>query len=168
MANWTYYDKLDLRLSRGLDRPLNEREIKEVWEMSILHTPDIEMAYALDFRFPVWIAYKQKNPDLQDFINKGRAAGSNGIRKAQYEAALRGNVTMLMWLGRAVLGQNRGTDSDVMVASQIGDVSPESKQHLLELRNAIYGQKTIDVPVELTVVNSDSNPATGGPYDAEA
>lgn len=38
-------------------------------------------------------------------VEAGREAGRRSLRKAQYDAALRGNVTMLIWLGRQLLGQ---------------------------------------------------------------
>ena len=40
-----------------------------------------------------------------DFLTKGREKGKIRLRQMQWKAADRGNVTMLIWLGKQVLGQ---------------------------------------------------------------
>ena len=40
-----------------------------------------------------------------EFLTKGRAEGKTNLRKWQYNVAKKGNVTMLIWLGKQVLGQ---------------------------------------------------------------
>ena len=41
-----------------------------------------------------------------EFLTKGRAEGKTNLRKWQYHVAKKGNVTMLIWLGKQVLGQS--------------------------------------------------------------
>ena len=41
-----------------------------------------------------------------EFITKGRASGKTRLRELQWEVAKKGNVTMLIWLGKQVLGQS--------------------------------------------------------------
>ncbi len=41
-----------------------------------------------------------------EFLTKGRAEGKTNLRKWQYNVAKKGNVTMLIWLGKQVLGQS--------------------------------------------------------------
>ncbi len=41
-----------------------------------------------------------------EFLTKGRAVGKTNLRKWQYHIAKKGNVTMLIWLGKQVLGQS--------------------------------------------------------------
>ena len=50
------------------------------------------------------------SPDLieksySEFLTKGRATLKKRLRKAQLDAALSGNSTMLIWLGKQMLGQ---------------------------------------------------------------
>ena len=40
-----------------------------------------------------------------EFLTKGRANLKKRLRKAQLDAALSGNSTMLIWLGKQMLGQ---------------------------------------------------------------
>ena len=50
------------------------------------------------------------SPDLiektySEFLTKGRATLKKRLRKAQLDLALAGNATMLIWLGKQMLGQ---------------------------------------------------------------
>ena len=40
-----------------------------------------------------------------DFLTKGRDLGKIKLRKLQWRAAEKGNVPMLIWLGKQILGQ---------------------------------------------------------------
>jgi hypothetical protein len=40
------------------------------------------------------------------YVLKGRALTKKRLRQAQYEAALKGNATMLIWLGKQMLNQD--------------------------------------------------------------
>lgn len=44
-------------------------------------------------------------PKYREIMNRGRNAGLISLRRAQYNAALGGNVTMQIWLGKQLLGQ---------------------------------------------------------------
>ena len=39
-------------------------------------------------------------------MTKGRAETKQALRKAQIKSAIGGNTTMLIWLGKNILGQN--------------------------------------------------------------
>ena len=41
-----------------------------------------------------------------EFLTKGSAVGKTNLRNWQYHIAKKGNVTMLIWLGKQVLGQS--------------------------------------------------------------
>lgn len=40
-----------------------------------------------------------------DIIKKGKEAGKRSLRRMQYEGAQKGNVALLIWLGKQLLGQ---------------------------------------------------------------
>ena len=50
-----------------------------------------------------------------EFITKGKANLKKRLRKAQLDAALSGNSTMLIWLGKQMLGQVDKTEIDANV-----------------------------------------------------
>lgn len=41
-----------------------------------------------------------------EIIQKGRESAKHNIRRKQYEVAMSGNVSMLIWLGKQYLGQS--------------------------------------------------------------
>lgn len=46
-------------------------------------------------------------------LNSGRAEGRTSLRRLQWAQAQKGNVSMLIWLGKQILGQkDRSFDSD--------------------------------------------------------
>ena len=46
-------------------------------------------------------------------IERGRARLNRSLRRKQVDLALNGNVTMLIWLGKQMLGQREKTDAIV-------------------------------------------------------
>src|SRR5690554_2506446 len=48
--------------------------------------------------------YAQK-PEFREAIERGKARGATSVRRAQFKAAMSGNTTMLIWLGKQYLGQ---------------------------------------------------------------
>ena len=60
---------------------------------------------------------------------KGKESGKIRLRKKQFEMAMKGNVSMLIWLGKQTLGQKdqQGIDGDLRVTINkiITDERPE-------------------------------------------
>lgn len=44
--------------------------------------------------------------NFRDLIAKGRSETKQALRRAQIKIALEGNVTMMIWLGKNILGQS--------------------------------------------------------------
>jgi len=47
---------------------------------------------------------------FSEYLTKGRESGKIRLRKKQFEVAMSGNVSMLIWLGKQVLGQTDKQD----------------------------------------------------------
>ena len=71
--------------------------------------------------------------NFSDIVAKGRSETKQGLRRAQLKLALSGNATMLIWLGKNILGQqespqttNKGvlpwTEDDEDTAKLIEDI----------------------------------------------
>ena len=82
-------------------RGKNQRIIPtdEVEKLAALHCTYKEMA---DF-FDVNVETLKYN--FRDIIVKAQATTKQQLRKAQLKVAMEGNVTMLIWLGKQMLGQ---------------------------------------------------------------
>ena len=63
-------------------------------------------------------------------IDKGRAEGNISLRRKQWQMAVeKGNVVMLIWLGKQMLGQvNERLDSDSDAPLPIYDIVEEPKE----------------------------------------
>jgi hypothetical protein len=46
-------------------------------------------------------------------IQKGKEEGKASLRRTQYLAAQKGNVTMMIWLGKQLLGQKERAEIDM-------------------------------------------------------
>lgn len=53
--------------------------------------------------------------NFRDLIEKGRSETKQALRRAQIKVALGGNVSMLIWLGKNILGQSDQPQSSTAV-----------------------------------------------------
>jgi hypothetical protein len=53
---------------------------------------------------------RKDDPAFLSAIEKGAATGRMTLRSAQFKAAIGGNATMMIWLGKQLLGQTDKTD----------------------------------------------------------
>jgi len=55
-------------------------------------------------------------------IAKGKADGKIRLRRKQFDVAMKGNTTMLIWLGKQILGQNDQNVGDDYSPLPIDDI----------------------------------------------
>lgn len=55
---------------------------------------------------------------FSDNLKKGREAGKSSLRGKQFEMAMKGNVPMLIWLGKQLLGQRDQLDLSKLTPEQ--------------------------------------------------
>ena len=67
-----------------------------------------------------------------EILTKGRESGKIRLRKKQFSVAMKGNVSMLIWLGKQILGQKDKTETE--------HGEKDSLQILIDTINA-YGNK---------------------------
>jgi hypothetical protein len=65
-----------------------------------------------------------------DIIKKGREYGKSSLRRMQYHKAVMGNNTMLIWLGKQLLGQadKRDIQHDIRGGVLVVDEQKEAKK----------------------------------------
>jgi hypothetical protein len=73
---------------------------KDVYELAALGCTDREIARWFD------VDENTLRYNFSDIIEKGREDIKHSLRRAQIKLALSGNATMLIWLGKNVLGQS--------------------------------------------------------------
>lgn len=81
-------------------RPLAEVDEIQVEKLAAINCSYDEMAAVLD------CDPKTLTNRFSQAIKKGRAHGKMSLKRKQWEVAMSGNVSMLIWLGKQILGQS--------------------------------------------------------------
>jgi hypothetical protein len=83
-------------------KPINAKQLAALAGMQCSY-PEIAAVFGLKKR--QFIDRIGADPELRELIEEGRANGCASIRRAQFKAAVEGDRTMLVWLGKQYLGQ---------------------------------------------------------------
>lgn len=62
---------------------------------------------------------RKEETEIAEAIKRGREEGKRSLRRLQWEAAQKGNTTMLVWLGKQWLGQRDKAEAEVKGTLQI-------------------------------------------------
>ena len=91
---------------------LTEEGCKLVENLSRILCTEEEIAQILETSLDTLL--NKNNKELfRGSIERGRAQGKQSLRRMQYQVAMKGNVKMLIWLGKQVLGQTEKIDTNV-------------------------------------------------------
>lgn len=95
---------------------------------------------------------------LDELISSGRSQGRVSLRRAQFKAALDGNVTAMIWLGKQWLGQKESPVEisgkiDVEERASLEALNVDELQHLYRLRKKMDGSTTLAEPPAKPVGN---------------
>jgi hypothetical protein len=66
----------------------------------------------------------ERDPAIAEAIERGRGNGRGSVRRAQFEKAMGGSDTMLIWLGKVLCGQ-KDTSAVVVTGANNGPVQTE-------------------------------------------
>lgn len=89
---------------RGRGRPRKEIDLAQLSQLAAFQCTDDEIAAVLGVCVETLIRRK-KEPEFLEALESGKAKGRASLRRLQWKAANAGNTTMLVWLGKQVLGQ---------------------------------------------------------------
>jgi hypothetical protein len=87
-------------------RPRVELDPRQVEELARIGCTEADMAAVLGVSVNTIERRKRSSPEFRGVIEKGQASLRNSLRRLQVKKALDGNVTMLIWLGKQLLGQS--------------------------------------------------------------
>ena len=93
-------------------RPQKQIDEKQVEQLAAINCSLAEMAAVLD------CSVDTLDRRFAEVIKKGRAAGRMSLKRKQYEVGMKGNVSMLIWLGKQTLGQRDNLDIGKLSAEQ--------------------------------------------------
>ena len=100
-----------------MPRPLKEIDAKQFEKLCGLQCTKLEICVWFDITDKTLESWCKRTygKGFSETFEEKRAAGKISLRRAQYELALKGNATMLIWLGRNYLGQSE----DVTVKANV-------------------------------------------------
>jgi hypothetical protein len=84
-------------------RPCVEIDLVKVKALAAMMATDAEIATVLDVS-PCTIKRAKKREGFQEAMNQGRVHAKLSLRRALWQTALSGNVTMMIFLSKAYLG----------------------------------------------------------------
>lgn len=90
-------------------RPRIGVDMEKVRLLASVQCTYAEIAAALGISVDTLDRERKRHPELEEAIENERANGRISLRRMQYRLAEEGNPTMLIWLGKQVLGQKDRT-----------------------------------------------------------
>ncbi len=87
--------------------PANKKQwnYDQIRAMRVIHCSDDEIATLCNCTTKTIERAKRRDPLFRAAYEQGNAEGRQTLRRAQAHAAYKGNATMLVWLGKQILGQ---------------------------------------------------------------
>ena len=130
------------------NRPPAVLAIDEVEKLGRLQCTNAEIGAYFDMTERQIINRRAKDPELDDAIKKGANQGRISLRRQQFAAALDGDRTMLVWLGKNVLGQ-RDSGLDINLSGGMSFDSQEIRPLLdSKMEEFVRARKTDEPPSE--------------------
>lgn len=92
--------------------PKAEISLKGLEKLCEMQCTDAEIAAVFEVATKT-IERRRKEPEFAEAMERGRLKGCVSLRRAQMKAALAGDRTMLIWMGKQLLGQRDSYDTQV-------------------------------------------------------
>ena len=120
-----------------MPRPLKEIDAKQFEKLCGLQCTKLEICGWFDITDKTLESWCKRTygKGFSETFEEKRAAGKISLRRAQYELALKGNATMLIWLGRNYLGQSEDVTVKANVALDDDGLSKSLKELGKELES---------------------------------
>ena len=86
-------------VKKKVGRPKKELDTKLIERLSSIFCTNEEIASVVECHADTLA------DNFSEYLKKGRSRGKMSLRRMQWEKAQTGNTTMLIWLGKQMLGQ---------------------------------------------------------------
>ena len=86
-------------VKKKVGRPKKELDTKLIARLSSIFCTNEEIASVVECHADTLA------DNFSEYLKKGRSRGKMSLRRMQWEKAQTGNTTMLIWLGKQMLGQ---------------------------------------------------------------
>ncbi len=85
-------------------KPAAKIDLAQLEQLCAMQCTDVEVAAFFKVSTRT-IERKRLQPAFREIMDRGQANGRTSLRRAQWKAAMAGDRTMLVWLGKQILGQ---------------------------------------------------------------
>ena len=86
-------------------RPKAEINLEQVSLLAKYGCTHQEIAAVIGISYSTWKRHLKDNPQIKESLTDGALQLKANLRRKQIELALKGDKTMLIWLGKNILGQ---------------------------------------------------------------
>jgi hypothetical protein len=117
-------------------RPQADIDPEQVYKLAALHCTNKEMADILG------ISTDTLERRFAAEIVKGKSDAKRDLRDMQWKACKRGNITMMIWLGKQMLGQRDKSDEELKSAAPNIIADKALIQELIKLASSKDAGKT--------------------------
>src|ERR1700677_1754019 len=115
-------------------RPKLQIDPEQVIKLAAINCSNAEMAAVLD------CSHRVLERRFAAIIKKGRTNGRMSLKRKQWELAMSGNVTMLIWLGKIILKQRETPKDFQHVTINNQQTSPQLDEAIRKI-NELMGVK---------------------------
>jgi hypothetical protein len=98
-------EKPKSKLGRPPALQADEETLRTLKSLGQIHCTTKEAAAVLGVSEPTLFAFFKRHKNAQEVFENGKENGKASLRRMQIKAAENGNATMLVWLGKQLLGQ---------------------------------------------------------------
>jgi len=111
-------------------RPAIQPNLEQIRTLCRFNPSDEELSAAIGVNPSTMVIWKKK-PEVLEAMQAGKAQGRMSLRGKQFDKAMKGSDTMLIWLGKQLLDQKEksllGEDPDSPFVTIINDVKRPPK-----------------------------------------
>ena len=139
----------------------DDATIEKIKGLGKINATNAEAAAFLDVSRETFEQFLGKHQKAEDAFENGKGSGKISLRRAQFKAALDGNATMLVWMGKQLLDQKDKSEIDNRVRFSFDEMSAE------DLREYVYREaKELGVGYATSQVPRGKGKASGAGWPA--
>ena len=120
-------DNAEPEKRRGPGQPRKEIDLKLVYRLALIQCTDEEIAAVLGVSGDVLTDRKKNDPAFMEALRGGKANGRRALRRKQWQRAMNGSDTMLIWLGKNLMGQTDKVESTILTPEEVRRVAEAAR-----------------------------------------
>ena len=113
------------KAKRKVGRPKFVIDYALISQLAMMHCTDSEIAHLCGMTPEGFCKRKKSDTELVQVLEKGRDEGKASLRRLQWKQAQSGDKTMLIWLGKQLLGQSDKREQKLDTSMTVNIVKPD-------------------------------------------